>query len=150
MALKNSDIARLLDVAKGNAGLKEQGLARSLGGSQALLGLDKYNTGRGLDLATALAGAGKTSRGIDQAKLDAAYQEFSNKTGYPLEISKLIISALAGSPSRADTTTTETKPDNSGWGLVGSLAGTALGSFLGPAGASTGGSLGRTLGNSFA
>ena len=91
MALKTNDISRLLDVSKSNAALKEQGLARALAGGNALMGLDRYDTGRQADLAGMLERAGASQRGVQQAKLDAAYQEFSKKTGFPLELSKLIL-----------------------------------------------------------
>jgi hypothetical protein len=163
MALKTNDISRLLDVSKGNAALKEQGLARALAGGNALMGLDRYDTGRQADLAGMLERASASQRGVEQSKLDAAYQEFSKKTGFPLELSKLILQAISGSPAAAERSTSTTgstnstgtgtsnntavtqKPDNSGWGMLGSLAGTALGSFLGPAGASVGGALGGSL-----
>lgn len=130
MGLKTADINRLLNAGQFNASMNEQGLARALQGGQALQGLDKYNTGRQADLANLLQQFGATGRGIDQAKLDAAYQEFAKKQQYPLDIAKLIAGGVAGAPGNTTGTTEKQAPDNSGWGLLGALGGTALGGGL--------------------
>lgn len=144
MALKTGDINRNLDVSKTNAALNEQGLARRMAGGNALLGLDKYNTGRQADLASMLQKVGAGGRAIDQAKLDATYQEFSNKTGYPLQMSKLIIDAINGSPSKGEGTSTSTSyaPDNSGYGFLGSLLGAGANFLLPGSGALVSGAIG--------
>ena len=111
---KSGDISRLLDVDKSNAALSEQGMARQISGGNALLGLDKYNTGRTADLAGLIAKAGEAQRTNDQAKLTAAYEEFSKATGYPIEVAKLLISA--NNPAAYGKTETTSAPDNSGWG----------------------------------
>jgi hypothetical protein len=144
MGLKTADINRNLDVGKTNAALGEQGFARALAGGQALQGLDSHNTGRQADLAGLLGKVGEARRTNNQAKLDAAYQEFSKATGYPIEVAKAITASL--NPHAYGHTETQSKPDNSGYGMVGTLAGTALGAALGgPVGASIGGSLGGSL-----
>lgn len=126
MALKTSDINRLLDVDKTNAMLKESGLARALAGGNALMGLDKYNTGRQADLAGMLEKAGASRRGIDQARLDAQYAEYAKKTGFPLEVIKLLTGAISSTPYDKQKTEITEKPDNSGWGILGGLAGTGI------------------------
>lgn len=114
MARKGIDLNRILDVGKTNAGLNETALNRGFTGGAALEGLDKYNTGRTADLATMLGQTGTAERGVDQAKMDAAYEEFSKKTGFPLEVSKLLMSAINGTPYSKTST--------------GATTGTSLGS----------------------
>lgn len=128
MALKTGDINRLLDVDKTNAGLAETGMSRALAGGAALQGLDKWNTGRTADLATMLAQAGGAERGNQQSKLDAAYDEFNKGRQFPLDVSKVISASLSGSPLVQQGTADQTtyKPDNSGFGMLASLAGSLL------------------------
>ena len=144
-ARKQADIDRALKVQEINLGQNEAALARALQGGSALMGLDKYNVGREADLAGMLGQVGALARGLDQKGLDALYQEFTNATGFPLEVSKVLISAISGiapsvgsarttGQSTSTGTSTETAPDTSGSGLLGALAGglgTALGGPLG-------------------
>jgi hypothetical protein len=120
MARKGVDLSRILDVDKTNAGLNETALNRGFTGGAALQGLDKYNTGRGADLATLLGQTGATERGVDQAKLDAQYQEFSRKTGFPLEVSKMLMSAINGTPYDKTTTGATTGTNVTNGSTVGS------------------------------
>lgn len=134
-----------LDIAKTNASLEEQGLLRALTGANGLIGLDKYNTGRGADLATLLMGAGNQQRGMDQASLDAMYQDFLRQ----IQGGQGLSSVMASTPYTKTTTGTQTQPDNSGFGILGSLAGAALAPFTGGASRALGGLGGSLAGSLF-
>lgn len=134
MALKSSDLARILQGDITNANLGETAMSRRIVGGQALQGLDKYNTGRSLDLASALGQYGATERGIQQHEIDAAMAEYAKKYQYPLDVSKALSSAITGvAPSLTSTTgastetaTTKEPSQNSGWQLIGALAGALI------------------------
>jgi hypothetical protein len=94
-------------------------------GSSALQGQDKYDTGRTLDLANAQNTMGNQERSVNQTGLDTDYQEFMRKLGYSPQMIQLMSQVLSSSPGNKEGTVngvTE-KPDNSGYGLLGSLAG---------------------------
>ncbi len=128
MGLKEADIGRNLDVQKSNAALNEQALARQLAGGNALTSLDQYNTGRTADLAKLEQQQGATSRGIDQAKLDAAYQEYAKGHLDDSTMLQLLNQAINGSPlqKQGTTDTTTQQPDTSGFGMIGTLGGAAM------------------------
>lgn len=125
MSLKEGDIARNLDTSKTNAALNEQGLSRAITGGQALTGLDQYDTGRTSDLIQQLLASGGVQRGINQDQLTAAYNEFLRKQQRPLQTSALVTSAINGAPHDTNSVDTKSAPDNSGYGIIGSIAGTA-------------------------
>jgi hypothetical protein len=132
MQLKNGDINRNLQADTTNGQFAEQGMARAMAGSQALGELDKYNTGRQADLAGLVQRQGSVQRAIEQAKLDAAYGEHTKSQQYPLELAKLLGSNINGIAGNL-TTETSTEPDNSGYGMLASLGGTALKYAMAPA-----------------
>lgn len=131
MALKTGDINRNLDVGKTNAALNEQGMARQLAGGNALQALDTHDTGRQADMATLLTNIGNAKQSNDQAKLSAAYEEFAKATGYPLQVAQLIGGTLQ--PTAYGSNTVTSGPDNSGYGMIAALGGTALKAALAPA-----------------
>lgn len=120
--LRGQDISNLFNADKATADYNEAALARAKGGGDALLGLDKYTTGRGVDLSKALSDQGAKERGVEQAGLDANFQEFMRQQGYAPEMIKLFTSVLAGTPHEGTSVATTEKPDNSGYGILGSLA----------------------------
>ncbi len=141
MQLRETDAGRFLDVNKSNANYEEQRLARmqSVGNDMAKMGI--MNDQNRLAILGALDKSGQALQAQDQKALDAAYQEFSRATGFPLEVSQMIIQAVNGSPlSKAmseqkvgttDTTTNSSgtttgqtqQPNNSGFNILGSLLG---------------------------
>jgi hypothetical protein len=133
MALKEGDINRNLSTDQTNAALKEQGLSRAITGGQALTGLDQYNTGRAADLINLLTQAGNAQQQTAQNTDTANYNEFLRGQINPKDAFSLLTSAINGTPYDKTQTTTEQKPDNSGFGLLGSLGGTLLSAALAPA-----------------
>lgn len=125
LGMKGIDLSRALDVSKTNASLGEQSLLRQLQGGTALQNLDRYNTGRTADLATMEAGAGNTQRGVEQAKLDAPFQEFLRSQQFPLLIQQLLNSAINSAQHDTGTFTETQKPDNTGYALLGKGLGVA-------------------------
>jgi hypothetical protein len=126
--LRSADVSNLMDSQKTNASFMEQFLQRAITGAKGLEGLDASQLARGLTTADALAKAGGVERGIEQKKLDAGFEEFLRGQGWDAEKIKLFTGALAGTPYSKTTTgdVTESQPDNSGWGFLGSAAGALL------------------------
>jgi hypothetical protein len=133
MQQKQADIARLLDVGKTNANLTEQGMQRQLQGGTALQNLDKYDTGRQADLANMEAAAGEKQRSVNQAGIDAKFQEFMRSQNWPIQLQQLVNQAIASAPHDVNKDEKVYQPDNSGFGMLGSALG-AIGSVaLAPA-----------------
>jgi hypothetical protein len=123
--LRGSDIANLINTQNLTAQNKEAALARAATGATGLMGLDKYNTGRTADLANALEAQGAKEQANNQAQLDANFQDFMRRQGYGPDMIKLFTSVLAGTPHDTSQTATTEQPDNSGYGILASLLGTA-------------------------
>jgi hypothetical protein len=124
--LRAQDVANLISTGTTNAGLAETALQRAITGGTALQGLDQYQTGRSVDLAKTLADAGKTQQDTKQADLSAKYQEFLRGQGWDEQQASTFAKILAMQPNQSTTTTTESKPDNTGYQLLGTI----LGAFL--------------------
>jgi hypothetical protein len=123
--LRGSDISNSITMQNANAANREAALARAATGGTNLLNLDKYNTGRTVDLANALEGQGGKEQANNQAQLDANFQEFMRRQGYGPDMIKLFTSVLAGTPHDTSQTATTQQPDNSGYGILSTLFGTA-------------------------
>ncbi len=123
--LRGTDITNSMAVQNANAGYNEQALARAATGASDLTNLDKYNTGRTVDLANALAAQGSKEQATNQAGLDANYQDFLRRQGYGPDMIKLFTSVLAGTPHDQSQVATTQQPDNSGYGILSALFGTA-------------------------
>lgn len=104
--LRGTDVGNLINTGTTNAGLNEQALARMLGSGNAFMGLDKYNTGRGVDLANALNQYGTQARGVDQARMDAAFQEFMRGQQDPYTKLQALMQSLQGASGNVNKTTT--------------------------------------------
>jgi hypothetical protein len=123
--LRGSDIANLINTQNLTAQNREAALARAAAGATDLMGLDKYNTGRQVDLANALEAQGSKEQATNQAQLDANFQEFMRRQGYGPDMIKLFTSVLAGTPHDTSQVATTEAPDNSGYGILSTLFGTA-------------------------
>ena len=123
--LRGGDIANLINTQNLTAQNKEAALARAATGATGLMGLDKYNTGRTADLANALEAQGAKEQANNQAQLDANFQDFMRRQGYGPDMIKLFTSVLAGTPHDTSQVATTEQPDNSGYGILASLLGTA-------------------------
>lgn len=119
------DQANKLAMGTTNANLAETALNRSLGGANALQGLQNQQLG----VAQAQNQMGQQQTAQDQAKLTAQYNQWLMAQQYPLQTAQLMNQTIgAGATAMpASTTTTESKPDNSGLALAGSLGGALLG-----------------------
>jgi hypothetical protein len=123
--LRGTDISNAINTQNLTAQNKEAALTRAATGATDLMGLDKYNTGRTVDLANALEAQGGKEQANNQAQLDANFQEFMRRQGYSTDMIKLFTSVLAGTPHDTSSTATTQQPDNSGYGILSALFGTA-------------------------
>jgi hypothetical protein len=133
--LRSQDIANAINTQNANAGYNEQALQRGATGASDLTNLDKYDTGRQVDLAHALEAQGATEQATNQAADTAAFNEFMRQQGYGPQMIQLMSQILAASPGNkaTDVNATTTAPDNSGFGILGSLLGTGVKAALAPA-----------------
>jgi hypothetical protein len=133
--LRGTDITNAINTQNLTAQNREAALARAAAGATNLLNLDKYDTGRQVDLANALEAQGGKEQATNQAQLDANYQEFMRRQGYSPQMIQLLTQVLAADPGNKATSKTETteKPDNSGYGILGSLLGSGAKLALGAA-----------------
>ena len=108
-----------IGVAGANVNLAGGNLANQTG--QAITGA----TGQQVGLEAALGG---TARGVDQANLDAQYEEFMREQGWDTEMLNTRLAALGMTPYGSTTTgtTTTPKPDSNPFLQ---LAGTAIGTY---------------------
>jgi hypothetical protein len=118
-SLRQGDIATDTDAQKTNLNLA---LQRAISGGKALSDLDASTVDRGLKTAGALAEAGKTEQQTNQAADTAKMQEFLRGQGWDQQQISWLTSVLAGTPHGSTSTVQE--PNNSGWGILGSLIGT--------------------------
>lgn len=118
-SLRSSDIANDTDAQKTNLNLA---LQRAISGGKALSDLDAATVNRGLTTADALAKAGLTEQQTNQAADTAKMQEFLRGQGWDQQQISWLTSVLSGTPHGSTTTTSE--PNNSGYGILGSLLGT--------------------------
>lgn len=125
-ALRSTDVANLLDQDKTNASLSETALQRLITGGKALTDLDSSNVNRGLTTANALANAGGVEQATNQKDLDAKFAEFLRGQGWDQEKIKTFTAALGGTPYTKTTDSTTSEPNNSGWGIAGSLTSSLL------------------------
>lgn len=128
MAQRQADIARMLGVDTTNANFNEQALGRELTGTGAMLDRATADQTRQLTGINALLGSGTQQQANAQQNLDAAFAEFMRRYGDDYNKIAGVTQAMSGLKGNYDTTQTQTKPDNSLLGGVGSLAGSALGS----------------------
>lgn len=121
------DVGNKLAADNANVGYMEAALARSLGGSTALQNLQNQQLG----VAGAQNTIGQQQTAQDQAGLTAAYNQWLMAQQYPFQTAGLVnqTTAAGAAAMPASQTTVEEKPNNSGWGLAGSLLGTGLSIF---------------------
>ena len=160
----NQDLARqgLIGTAYTNAfntaiGAGAQDVSNNLQGQ--IFNANNVNTalGRQLSGAEALQGnigfqntLGQQQTAQSQAQLNAAYNQWLMGQQRPFQNIQAADSAINAGAHAMPATATTSSPDNSGFGLLGSLAGTVLGGVVGgPVGASIGGSLGNSVGGWF-
>lgn len=118
------DVANSVNAQTTNANLAEQGLARQLTGANAF-----YNMGTGAANLTNTLGGQQTAQ--QQAGLNAQYNEFLRMMYQdPAFRAQIMNSAIGAGRSGAPVTKTTTAPDNSGWGMVGNIAGTAASALM--------------------
>jgi hypothetical protein len=128
------DVANSLNASTTNANLNETALNRNLTGANAILAA---NTGA----ATLNNTFGGQQTAQSQAGLNAAYNQWLLAQQYPFQTSQLVNADLTAAKGAAPTTTSTngttngtqvaSAPDNSGWGIVGSLGAAALAPMTG-------------------
>jgi hypothetical protein len=122
------DVGNKLAADNANAGYNESALARALGGSNALQGLQNQQIG----VAGAQNAMGQQQTAQQQAELTANYNQWLMAQQYPFQTAGLVnqtVGAGAGAMP-ASQTAVEERPNNSGWGVAGSVAGTLLNAFI--------------------
>lgn len=128
MSQRQSDLARMLGVDTQDANFNEQALGRELTGTGAMLDRAGTDQNQKLQGISALLGSGTQQQGNAQQNLDAAFQEFMRRYGDDYNKIAGATQAMGGLKGNYDTTQTQTKPDNSILGALGSGAGSVLGS----------------------
>lgn len=118
------DQANNLTAQTTNANLNETALNRVLGGSNALQGLQNQQLG----VAQAQNTAGQQQTAQDQANLTAQYNQWLMAQQYPFQTAQLMNQTVqAGAQAMpASTTSTESKPDNSGLAAGGAILGAII------------------------
>jgi len=124
--LRGSDITNALSVQNQNNANREAALQRAATGASDLMNLDQHDTQRATGLAQALAQQGAAARGAQQQADTAAYNEFLRAQNYSPQMAQLLTSILSGTPHDTSSSSTTQAPDNTGYGLLGAIAGTAL------------------------
>lgn len=119
------------DVAQGN--FNEAALNRNLTGANALLQGQNMEQDMLLQNLAAMLGLGEAERGIDQAELDFAYNDWLRGQGWERDNLRTAASVISGAPYERTTEQVTTEPDNSGFQLLGSLAGAVAAPFTGGA-----------------
>ena len=104
--------------------------------------------GKDLTAGRTLAEIGRQQRGMDQANMDIAYDDFLRQSNYPIDMLNLRLSTLSGTPYGSTTTQTTPIYRNTGASLLGGAStGASVGGQVGgPAGAGYGAALGALLG----
>lgn len=136
MDLRGQDLNRFFQSDSGNAGrdmqsqlananLAETALNRGLTGATAMETTAASEQSRQLQGLQALLSTGAIQQGNDQQKKDAEYQEFLRAYGYDFDVLKALTSALSAVPhgKTEHTVGTDTKPDNTGFGVGGAVVG---------------------------
>lgn len=130
MAERTSDLNRFKDTDVTNANYGETALNRQLAGTGAVADRVTSDQEAKLRQIQALLGSGNTQQGNTQAGLDAKYQDFLRSQGWDFSVLEALAGALQAAPYDKTQTTTSKRPDNSGLGLAGSIAGSILSSFI--------------------
>lgn len=125
-ASQNAQSANQFSLANQAAAL--QAANTRLGANQAQFGAAQGLRQNAYDDAAALVNAGSYQRGIDQAGLDAAYEQWGLAQQYPFMGQNLINQSLGLVPQTGTTTGTSVTKSNPGLGgVLGSLGTLALG-----------------------
>lgn len=124
------DVSNNLNAQTTNANLAETALGRQLTGANAI-----YGQGTGATNLVNTLGQQQTAQ--SQADLNAQYNQWLMAQQYPFQTTQLmnqtIGAAKAGAPvtTTGDSTQVQSAPDNSGWGILGSvLGGTGVGNMV--------------------
>lgn len=137
------DVSNDINAQTTNANLKEQQLGREATGANAAFGMGVGSTNLNNNL-------GGQQTAADQARLNAQYNEFLRQQYQdPAAKASIANSAINTAANASPTTTTNTAPNNAGYGLIGAglgAVGTALG---GPIGGMVGAGLGGAVGSMF-
>lgn len=128
-SLRGVDLSNMINTQTTNAGLNEQQLARVFGSGNALQGLDLSQMQRGLTGANALNATGQQQQQYDQAVANLPWLNNQGRQQYALAGLQGQNAATATATPAAGYNQTQTTyaPNNSGWALAGSLAGSILG-----------------------
>jgi len=129
MAARTGDLNRFGLTDTTNANFAEKALDRGFQGSGAVLDRTAQDQNMKLQQIQALLSAGGMQDAQKQKELDAKYQEFIREYGHDFNAMNAFATALRA-PTDVTTTGTTTEPDNSLWGLAGSIAGKAIPALL--------------------
>ena len=112
------DVSNNLQSQMANAGYNETALGRQLTGAREL-------AGQGTNAANLMNMFGGQQTAQDQAGLNAQYNQWMMAQNYPMMMAQLMNQSIgAGRQGAGETKTgTTSSPDNSGWGMIGSVLG---------------------------
>lgn len=118
------DVSNNLNAQTTNAGLYNTGLNELLAGSNA-----GFSQGTGAANLQNTFGAQQTAQ--SQAGLNAQYNQWLMAQQYPFQTAQLMNSTISAATPGAGGTSTTQAPNNAGWGIVGSLAGSLPSAIMG-------------------
>lgn len=118
------DVANKLSADTTSGNFMEQYLQRALGGASGLENLQNQQLG----VSQAQNTMGQQQTAQQQAQLTAAYNQWLMAQQYPFQTAQLMNSTIGagGQALGGTTTTTESKPNNSGLAIGGALLGTLV------------------------
>ena len=117
------------ELAARDIGFGLQGATQDIAAAQQLGALGALGQTAGLTGAQALANVGEQQRGLTQANMTQAYEDFLRQWQYPVEQLRIRQSALGMAPMQGTTTTTTTPSTLQQIGTIGQAAGGLANAF---------------------
>lgn len=126
LGLRSQDASRLFQTDQAQAAENKAALERMRQSGIDLTGLDTHEIQRALGLSSALGTAGQNARNVEQTQKDFDFSEFMRQQGFDAQSAAFLTNLLAGTPMNktetGESTAIESKPNNSGWQALGTLA----------------------------
>lgn len=127
--LRSQGFQQAGELAARDIGFGLQGATQDIAAAQQLGALGALGQTAGLTGAQALANVGEQQRGLTQANMTQAYEDFLRQWQYPVEQLRIRQSALGMAPMQGTTTTTTTPSTLQQIGTIGQAAGGLANAF---------------------
>lgn len=127
--LRSQGFQQAGELAARDIGFGLQGATQDIAAAQQLGALGALGQTAGLTGAQALANVGEQQRGLTQANMTQAYEDFLRQWQYPVEQLRIRQSALGMAPMQGSTTTTTTPSTLQQIGTIGQAAGGLANAF---------------------